>query len=152
MNGKLLELAVDLVASIEMYGMWKAGYGPSPHMTTACKNLKKYVRSMFNAIPVLLILLLPAICHAELKYNPFTGLWEDAPQGSTLHYDAISNNNEFSTRQERTNVRMPQMEREDQRRYEDDHRYITENDRWSYEKKDSGMKFNTFKGEWEWEK
>ena len=36
---------------------------------------------------IALFILLPSICLAEIKYNPWTGQWESAPRDSTLKYN-----------------------------------------------------------------
>ena len=36
---------------------------------------------------IALFILLPSICLAEIKYNPWTGQWESAPKDSTLKYN-----------------------------------------------------------------
>jgi hypothetical protein len=38
-------------------------------------------------IIALFILLLPNLCLAEIKYNPWTGQWERAPRNSDLKYN-----------------------------------------------------------------
>ena len=36
---------------------------------------------------IALFILLPNICLAEIKYNPWTGQWESAPRDSDLKYN-----------------------------------------------------------------
>ena len=36
---------------------------------------------------IALFILLPSICLAEIKYNPWTGEWENAPGDSSLKYN-----------------------------------------------------------------
>ena len=36
---------------------------------------------------IALFILLPNICLAEIKYNPWTGQWESAPRDSILKYN-----------------------------------------------------------------
>ena len=40
-----------------------------------------------KATIIALFILLPNICLAEIKYNPWTGQWERAPRDSTLKYN-----------------------------------------------------------------
>ena len=40
-----------------------------------------------KAIIIALFVLLPNICLAEIKYNPWTGQWERAPRDSDLKYN-----------------------------------------------------------------
>ena len=43
-----------------------------------------------KAIIIALFVLLPNICLAEIKYNPWTGQWERAPRNSELKYDPFN--------------------------------------------------------------
>ena len=43
-----------------------------------------------KAIIIALFILLPNICLAEIKYNPWTGQWERAPRNSELKYDPFN--------------------------------------------------------------
>ena len=43
-----------------------------------------------KAIIIVLFVLLPNICLAEIKYNPFTGQWERTPRNSELKYDPFN--------------------------------------------------------------
>ncbi len=36
---------------------------------------------------IALFILLPNLCLAEIKYNPYTGQWESAPRDSDLKYN-----------------------------------------------------------------
>ena len=40
-----------------------------------------------KSIITVLFILLPNICLADIKYNPWTGQWETAPRDSTLKYN-----------------------------------------------------------------
>ena len=43
-----------------------------------------------KATIIALFILLPNICLAEIKYNPWTGQWERAPRNSELKYDPFN--------------------------------------------------------------